>query len=161
MTPTPIRRWLRMHRSVLPLGRFGEIVFDDSTGGLQMACGLFGLLSGWAMLTTPSLAPEHTQDVVFHFATPDMWGVARVALGLTQMVVATFPREDWQPKYVIAALQLALVTYLVAAWGLTVGPGFAPGQLWFLLMEVWIAARTLYDRDMNGTDRRRGSPDDQ
>lgn len=154
MTPTPIRRWLRVHREAFPWPRIGEIMFDEPTRQLQVAAGLFALLSGWNAISGPIFAPMDARAVVYRFASPDTWGTLRVFLGLFQVACALLPRSRWRVKFVVAQVQVFLATYVVMAFGLTVGPSASPAMLWLLLVELWIAGRALYDRDMNGTDRR-------
>ena len=50
---------------------------------------------------------------------------------------------------------LLMAGYTLAATVVTTyEPGFANASVWLLVIEGWIAGRTLYDRDINGTDRR-------
>lgn len=142
-------RWLSA-----PMHRAGDIVFDDPTRNLQLSTGLFVLLLGWNAVSTPAVTPHTTNVVLYWWASRVAWGWARLLLGVAQMVIATRPRNAWRWKIAVAQVQIGLAGYSMVATVLTTDPGFAVSQVWLLAVETWIASRALYDRDMNGTDRR-------
>lgn len=147
---------LRSWRLGLPFGRFGEAMFDDPTGNMQVCVGLLTVLLGLGMLSTPGLAPKQTEVVLYHFLDREQWALLRITFGLWQCAASVLRRYRWRWKFWAAQLQAFMLGYTAVAWWATMAPGYAATTIWLLAVEVWIAGRAMYDRDMNGTDRRVG-----
>lgn len=146
---------MHLLRTRLPLGSAGEAVLDDPTRNLQMAAGFLVFLLGLNVLASPPEIPTITGYVIFGLFDQRIWGGLRIAFGLAQMIVGPLHRQHWRWKLSVAQVHVFLAGYVYVATTLTTTePVFAATQLWLLLVEVWIGARALWDRDLNGTDRR-------
>ena len=158
MAPWRAGGWrLRAHqmRVAVGWGRLGEIVFDDPTRQLQAAAGVFMLLLGWNALSAPVLTPRGVNVAVYWWASRETLGWVRLLLGVGKMAVATRPRQAWRSKAGAAQAGMLLAGYtLTATWLASQEPALGVTSLWLLVINGWIAGRALYDRDINGTDRR-------
>lgn len=132
-----------------------EIVFDDPTRGLQVAAGLLSILQGISAFTTPITTPHALNIVVYWWADRAAWGWIRLLLGALQILIARQSVMRWRWKYGIASVQVLFAAYsITAGWLATDDIGWTSTAWWFFIINAHIAGRSLYDRDLNGTDQR-------
>lgn len=106
-------------------------------------------------MVVPPSTPATTNATLYYIISRENWGLIRLLMGAAQMIAATFSKRHWLVRLSISQIHIGLCAFYIFSTAATSGePAMAAGQIWLLCINVWIGLRALFDKEIDGTERR-------